>query len=335
MIERNKVKISVVVPVYNNYSTLRACIESIANQTLKDIEIIIVNDGSRDGSLNLAMELAEQDNRIAILNITNHGTGYAINYGIQCASGEYIGQVDADDTIEPNMYERLYEAAKNADIVKAGYNAIIDGKTYKCEIYGVTKEDRFCPRELPYIQRINFFGWQPSFWSGIYKRSFIEKNELYWNETAGASFQDTSATFRANAMANEVVLIPGCYYNWIRNNASSTGGTKYPYAIIHEYESIMSFLNERPKLWRLRKIACFMQYNGFRWNYGRIANIDKRAFAHEAAAVLKNCDEDIDVRYWAKSQYEDYIKWVTDPEAWHTERVEYDTRRIEKYLSDQ
>ena len=73
--------ISVIVPVYNNYSTLRACIESIANQTLKDIEIIIVNDGSRDGTLNLAMELAEQDSRIAILNITNHGTGYAINYG--------------------------------------------------------------------------------------------------------------------------------------------------------------------------------------------------------------------------------------------------------------
>ncbi len=111
-------KVSVIVPVYNVEKYLEECIESLINQTLTDIEIICINDGSTDNSLKILEELQKKDNRIKIINQKNSGVSSARNNGIENATGEYIGFVDSDDWIDSDYYEKLYNTAKkyNSDI---------------------------------------------------------------------------------------------------------------------------------------------------------------------------------------------------------------------------
>ena len=109
------IKISVIIPVYNVEKYLRRCLDSVINQTFRDLEIICVNDGSTADSLHIFEEYKKQDDRIILLNQENMGQGNARNIGLKIARGEYIGFVDADDWIDLNFFEKLYEAAKKYD----------------------------------------------------------------------------------------------------------------------------------------------------------------------------------------------------------------------------
>lgn len=123
-------KVSIIVPVYKVESTLNRCVDSIRKQTLEDIEIILVDDGSPDNCPRMCDDLAIIDERIKVIHKTNGGLGYARNSGNKIASGEYIAFIDSDDYIEPNMMQRLYDFAskKNCDVVYGGYNIIREGK---------------------------------------------------------------------------------------------------------------------------------------------------------------------------------------------------------------
>ena len=114
-------KVSVIVPVYNTEKYLEKCLNSLINQTLHDIEVICVNDGSTDNSLNILNQYAQKDNRIKIINQENKMQGAARNAGTQIAAGEYIGFVDSDDWIDLDYFEKLYNAATkyNLDIALA------------------------------------------------------------------------------------------------------------------------------------------------------------------------------------------------------------------------
>jgi len=108
-------RISIIIPIYNVNKYLRECLDSIINQTLKTIEIICVNDGSTDNSLEIIKEYI-YDNRIIIINKNNSGYGDSMNQGLNIASGEYIGIVESDDFIDINMFENLYKITKKGDI---------------------------------------------------------------------------------------------------------------------------------------------------------------------------------------------------------------------------
>ena len=117
------VKISVLIPVYNVERYLSDCLNSILRQSLKDIEIICINDGSTDKSSEILYQYANRDNRIRIIDKENGGYGSAMNCGLKAAQGEYIGVVESDDFISPLMFERLYYEAKrnDAEVVKSNY----------------------------------------------------------------------------------------------------------------------------------------------------------------------------------------------------------------------
>ena len=117
-----KPSLSIVVPVYNTEKYLKRCIDSITSQTLDNIEIIIVDDGSKEECALFCDEISKTDLRIKVVHKTNGGLGFARNTGMQAATGEYIGFVDSDDYIEPSMYETLYNAAvkHDADLVVSG-----------------------------------------------------------------------------------------------------------------------------------------------------------------------------------------------------------------------
>ena len=115
-------KVSVIIPVYNVEPYLEKCLDSLINQTLKDIEIICINDCSTDNSLNILEQFKNKDERIKLINLKeNKGAAAARNEGLKIAKGEYLGFVDPDDYVDLNFYEELYKKAKqdDADIVKA------------------------------------------------------------------------------------------------------------------------------------------------------------------------------------------------------------------------
>ena len=113
------IKVSIIVPVYNTEKYLSRCLDSIINQTLKEIEIICINDGSTDKSFEILTEYAKKDKRIVIINFEqNHGVSFARNKALEIAKGHYIGFVDSDDYVDLKYYEELYSYSKNYDIVR-------------------------------------------------------------------------------------------------------------------------------------------------------------------------------------------------------------------------
>ncbi len=132
--------ISIIVPIYNTERYIRKCVNSIQNQTYKNLEIILVNDGSKDNSKNIMNQLAKEDSRIKVIHKQNAGVTAARLDGIKKASGEYIGFVDSDDVIEKDMYEILLDnmLKYNADISHCGYQMVFpDGR--KNQFYGTGK----------------------------------------------------------------------------------------------------------------------------------------------------------------------------------------------------
>ena len=123
-------KVSVIIPVYNVEKTLPRCIDSVIGQSLKDIEIILVDDGSPDKSPEICDEYRCKDSRIKVFHKPNEGLGYTRNYGIERAQGEYVAFVDSDDYIASDMLDKLYNTAikEDADVVYGGYYRVINGE---------------------------------------------------------------------------------------------------------------------------------------------------------------------------------------------------------------
>lgn len=200
-------KVSVIIPIYNVEKYLRRCLNSIVNQTLSDIEIICINDGSTDNSLEILQEYAQKDERIVIINQQNEGVSRARNYGINIAKGEYIGFLDSDDYIDYNFYEKLYEAAKrtNAEIACAS----IYWNRYKDYMLKIKKEklckkpsSKYIAAALPACCYV---------WNKIYKTSKIKEHNCYFEPDI--YYEDMPWTFRTVYLLNKMITVPNiCYY---------------------------------------------------------------------------------------------------------------------------
>ena len=151
----SKELISVIVPVYNVRSYLEKCFESIAGQNYRNLEIILVDDGSTDGSGDLCEELARRDSRVRVIHKKNGGLGSARNAGIDAARGEILSFIDSDDWIEPGMYDTLTEIMhrENAQIIACGIKKV--SETGEVSYYQDTLEERRAySREAALIYRL-------------------------------------------------------------------------------------------------------------------------------------------------------------------------------------
>ena len=165
-------KVSVIVPVYNVEKYLPKCLDCLINQTLKDIEIICINDCSTDGSLAILKDYASKDKRIKILDLPlNEGAGNAKNKGLDAAKGEFIGFIDPDDCIDLNYYEELYNKATetNADIVK-------------CELFLVEPDGRKTKRKLNDNVKRSKYYFSYDYTTAIYNSSLIFDNHITFPE---------------------------------------------------------------------------------------------------------------------------------------------------------
>lgn len=210
------VRVSVIIPVYNVEKYLERCLKSVVEQSLKDIEIIVVNDGSTDGSGAICEKFAKSDNRIKIINQKNKGIGSARNTGMKSASGEYIGFVDSDDWIDSDFFEKLYDTAQEygADIAYADF--IRKGK-YKHKIRMGIREKKVSVDiydKMKHCRNLTL----GCVWNKIYKRDLIESNGLSFPE--GRLFEDGIFSMQAIYYANRTVSVPDTYYYYFVNPTS-------------------------------------------------------------------------------------------------------------------
>jgi len=216
--------ISIIVPVYNVERYLEKCVNSIINQTYKNLEIILVDDGATDSSGNMCDELAKSDNRIKVYHKENGGLSDARNYGVERATGDYIGFVDSDDYIDSEMYEKLYEAIKkeNVDVAECSLKVIYPGKIELFtdeKYYKVLGKTEYLEEYLT-IKKVFGSVWTKLIKSDVAKKLVFPKGKLY---------EDTYYAYDLINIANSFVLIDSPSYNYLMRENSITNSKMYAY----------------------------------------------------------------------------------------------------------
>ena len=215
------IKVSVIIPVFNTKKFLPQCIESLRQQTLKDIEIISVDDGSTDGSYELLLEYSKLDNRIKVLKNARKGVGAARNTGFDYATGDYIGFVDSDDFVENTMYEKLYtKAILNAVDIAIGGVSLYYADTKREE--GFRPEDLYTQYEAyPFFNAKRFpeIIQNIGIWDRIYKKNFLIQNAILNTEDIG--FEDHFFTIQTMALADRVCVVNEPFYKYRKNVGTS------------------------------------------------------------------------------------------------------------------
>ena len=272
------VKVSVVVPMYNTADYLEKCLDSLISQSLKNIEIILVNDGSADDTLSIAKRYEKEDKRIKLINKKNTGYGDSVNKGIEIAVGKYVGIVEPDDYCSDKMFEELFNLAEqyDADIARGNYYHFSKNGLQKMEsTYMKSKGGIVKP-----LQDYGLFYEPPAIWSAIYRKVFLKKNEIVFLDTPGASYQDAGFHFKTLACVNCMVYTDKpLYYYRVDNPNSSVKSYKKTMAIVREYESIEDFikkLNDNELLIKYCQVAKFGRYH---WNLLRVNKRDAKRFA--------------------------------------------------------
>lgn len=225
MAKKKSPKISIITPVYNADLYLEECLNSLVNQTLEDIEIICVNDNSKDKSLKILQNFAKKDKRIKIINFDEtSGQSRARNVALESVSGEYIGFVDADDFVDLDMFEKMYKKSQNADMVMCQAKVFDDKvKTYKDDAYFALEcfDDKFAEKPFTHEDTVDFITEiNVSVWNKIYRTKFLKKLGVKFQE--GFIYEDLPYFYEVYTQAKKVVLLKEFLYSYRINNQNST-----------------------------------------------------------------------------------------------------------------
>lgn len=266
-IEIKEPKVSIIIPVFNAVNYLEKCLSSIVQQTLKEIEIIAVNDGSTDISCSILSCFASYDSRIKIINQENKKQGAARNTGMKIATGEYIGFVDSDDWIDLDYFEKLYNTAKkyDSDIALATNVRIGNGKTKKR--LNITEEKLYTSIEDKFNVCNQFNNECPT--NKIYRAELLKNNNIVWPE--GVYCEDKIFTTKAVYYANAVVSVPNINYYYFRNPTSTvnTKEKKHNRLLLKDKntakQSVLKFLREKNATFADKKYWAISRNMPFDW----------------------------------------------------------------------
>ena len=310
-------ELSVIVPVYNVEKYLHQCLDSIVGQTLQDIEIILVDDGSTDSSPRICDEYAAKDSRIKVIHKSNGGLGKAYNAGIDAAKTKYIGFVESDDFIAPNMFEKLLDIAlkHNLDVARCNFFEHYKNKNLP---YNGNKDNKIEYNKV-FRARDNFaiFQQQPSLWVNLYKKEFLDNNNIRFLETPGASYQDASFVFKVYAVAERLMLIPdNLLYYRKDNEASSVKSKNKVFCVCDEFAEIDRFLKEKSLYDELKFIKNKVKYATYLWNYNRIDMPFKSDFLDVFIKEFKLASDngEIDKDLFGAKTYDNLLFLLNDKE---------------------
>ncbi len=286
-------KVSVVLPIYNVEPYLDQALSSLVAQTLEEMEFICVNDGSTDGSLAIMEAYAKKDGRFRVLDGPNGGYGKAMNRGVAAATGEYIGILEPDDFVPPEMYNDLYQVAKKnrLEVVKSNSYRFYtgeDGRLRK-ELLPLSRTASdynrvICPRKEQKYYSVPMYNW-----AGIYRRDFLKKNHITHQETPGASYQDTGFHFQVFTCAKRMMFVDQNYYMLRRDNpGSSVFKQEKLEAITAEYHFVRDWLKKEHRYTKDIRATYYKRFaGGLSFTYRRIRPDLRGIFAKHMLEELK------------------------------------------------
>ena len=321
-------KVSVILPIYNVEMYLRECLDSVTRQTLKDLEIICVNDGSADQSLDIINEYAQKDDRIVVITGPNGGYGKAMNKGLDRATGEYIGIVEPDDYVSLTMFEDLYQAAveNQVDLVKADFYRFTrnDKGDMQLNYNHLSKQEDDYNRIINPQEEQQCFLFIMNTWSGIYKRSFIEKFHIRHNETPGASYQDNGFWFRTFCRAEKVLFLDRPYYRNRRDNVNSSMFNRNKvYCMNEEYAYIKGILSDQGIWEKFRDIYAVKRYQNYLGTLNRIAFEYKHKYVLDISNELKKdfLAGEINKTFFTEREWQSISFLMNEPESYYTVNI--------------
>ena len=280
--------LTVLVPIYNAAPYLRQALDSLAHQTLRDLEILCINDGSTDDSLAIIKSYQAADPRFRLLDKPNTGYGDSMNQGIKLARGRYLGILEPDDWLELDAFSRLTQLAEwhRAEVVKANYfKELATTSTTTPQTTATTpapkpsttlKSTEIRPRDTgklidPRHDR-RVFAFAPAIWSAIYRRDFLLDHHLEFLPTPGASYQDLGFSFKVWATARRVVLTDTAYYHYRLDNANSSVHSPGKLnCVVEEYAAITDFLADRDLATAFSHTAAAAKFRNYHWNLQRLS----------------------------------------------------------------
>lgn len=218
-------KLSIIIPIYNCEKYLKRCLDSILAQTMQDYEILMINDGSTDNSGLIASEYSKMDERFILYNSVNKGPGHARNIGIKHAKGTYISFIDSDDTIEPSMYQNIFEKTKKdqLDVIIFGYSIISSsGQKIKAKIdipSQIILYEKDIRQEILYKYYKGNTNGIGSLWNKIYRLQFLIDYNLFIDETRKRA-EDYWYNMYVFLNCKKALFINECYYNYYQNSSS-------------------------------------------------------------------------------------------------------------------
>jgi glycosyltransferase involved in cell wall biosynthesis len=284
-------KVSVILPIYNVGKYLRQSLDSLINQTLKEIEIICVNDGSTDDSREILDEYKQKDSRIKVINKENAGTGAARNDGLKIATGECIGFVDPDDWVKEDMYQKLYNLLKEKDLDIAmcmpdGFNE----EKQVFETFGYFVEDNFLPVKDKGVfnwRDVSPFDYPMCIWNKLYKKELFDKYNIDFAE--GLDFEDHKVIFGSLINAQKIAFIPDKLYVYRHNRPGSilTDNNQRLIDHIQIFNIVENILKDTNTYEQLRRDFIKYKVHNLLYYYGMIKDEHKEEYYNQMLNRLK------------------------------------------------
>ena len=306
--------VSVIVPVYNVSGYLRKCIDSICNSVYRELEIILVDDGSPDNCPQMCDCYAQKDHRIKVVHKSNEGLGFARNSGLEQVAGEYVAFVDSDDYVSSNMYEILYMTAveHNCDVVYSGFKKGIASGCFidvqevdGCKEFRGKQIDELIPDFIaapPYSKKEYIY--EMSVWHSIYRADIIKKNSIRFVSEREFASEDIPFQIDFLKCASNAAFIPDVLYVYCYNSGSLT--KKFPIEKFDRMKKLYELLVIKTKEYdndALRPTRLFIGY--------------VRTFIRQIVSS--------ELRFSTKMSY---IKVVAEDPVWNSVRKRYRTKYL-------
>lgn len=289
-------KISIIVPVYNVERYIDKCLNSLVNQTLDDYEIIIVIDGSEDGSIDIVKQYYERyPSIITYYETTNKGLSAARNYGLKKAKGEYVGFVDSDDYVSEKMFEKMYNYAINneCDIVVCNYYKVTEDEKSKM-LLDISKTD---------VKEDIIIKSKPYAWNKIYKRNIFEEYDIEFPE--GLIFEDICTVYPLLMQANKIGYVKESlyYYTYDRQDSIMNKKKRNDFAMLEVLKRLNTYCKEQELFYIYNKLIYDINV---RHIYYRMREVSKSA--------NKKRENSRFIRESFKLLNEDFPKWRSESE---------------------
>lgn len=321
-------KISVIIPVYNVKAYLKQCITSVTGQSMREIEIICIDDGSTDGSVDILHELSAQDDRIRVIEQENKGAGAARNCGMRAAAGDFFIFLDSDDFFESDMLQKAYEKieAYQADFVVFGSDQYyMDKDEYVRNPWVLQQKDippymPFSHRELTDNVFKVFVGWA---WDKLYRRSFVERYQLYFQEQRTTN--DLLFVFSALVLAKRIAVVPEVLAHQRRGGTESLSVTREQswFCFYDALTALRDRLVRENLYWELEQDYINYALHFSLWNLKTLASptkeLLKKKLCEEWFAALGISGKEKSY-FYNQGEYQDYCDLIKGQKEWKQKR---------------